>query len=668
VKIDLSRYNDAFLEEAAEHHQRLEQGLLGLESGGAERELLDDIFRAAHSIKGSAATLGFADITALTHALESVLDRVRGGCLDATPGLVALLIRAADELGALLACARSGDPAPGSMADLVRELGEAVEEPAAPAAPEAANATADAPAERDWRVRFTPDATFFASGSDPLLLLRDLAQLGAVDRVALDLSRLPSLEGLDPETCHLAWSLRLRTAAGEAEIREVFSFAEESCALAIEAEAPVAVAAAEPVPVERRQGDRREGDRREGDRRQGPAESSSIRVPTDRVDHLINLVGELIIAQSMVSQIAGSFSIEKLPALLEAIAATERNTRDLQERVLSIRMVPASAVFNRFPRLVRDLSAASGKLIRLELSGEDTDLDKAVIEGLGDPLTHLVRNAADHGLESPEERADTGKPGEGVIRLSARHVGGAVIIELSDDGRGLDTARIRAKAVERGLVRADEALTDEQLHALIFQPGFSTAAVVSDLSGRGVGMDVVKRNLEALNGSIAIETAPGRGTRFRIRLPLTLAVLDGMALDVGGRVFILPLLAIVESLRPKASEVRTIMGAGEVVMVRGEAIPLLRLHRVLRVPAAVTAPERALVVIAESDGRRVGLLVDQLLGQSQVVIKNLETHFRRVEGVMGATITGEGRVALILDLQGLVRLGALAPSVAAVAA
>jgi two-component system chemotaxis sensor kinase CheA len=391
-------------------------------------------------------------------------------------------------------------------------------------------------------------------------------------------------------------------------------------------------------------------------------------VPTDRVDHLINLVGELIIAQSMVSQIAGSFSIEKLPALLEAIAATERNTRDLQERVLSIRMVPASAVFNRFPRLVRDLSAASGKLIRLELSGEDTDLDKAVIEGLGDPLTHLVRNAADHGLESPEERADTGKPGEGVIRLSARHVGGAVIIELSDDGRGLDTARIRAKAVERGLVRADEALTDEQLHALIFQPGFSTAAVVSDLSGRGVGMDVVKRNLEALNGSIAIETAPGRGTRFRIRLPLTLAVLDGMALDVGGRVFILPLLAIVESLRPKASEVRTIMGAGEVVMVRGEAIPLLRLHRVLRVPAAVTAPERALVVIAESDGRRVGLLVDQLLGQSQVVIKNLETHFRRVEGVMGATITGEGRVALILDLQGLVRLGALAPSVAAVAA
>lgn len=645
MKIDLSRYADAFLDEAAEHHGRLEQGLLRLESGGVDRELLDDIFRAAHSIKGSAATLGFGDIAGLTHALESVLDPLRDGTLGATPELVALLIRGVDELGLLLAGARTGDPPPESVADVVQALGAIVAAPP----PLASVAVKTAPDTlRSWRIRMLPDPTFFASGADPLLLLRDLAELGEMSAVELDLTRLPALPELDPESCYLGWTLRLSTSASAAEIREVFSFVEDSCALSVEPESSPAVVRPQ------RGGERRQGERRGA----AAAEVSSIRVPTDKVDHVINLVGELVIAQSMVGQIADTFSTDKLPALLEAIAATERNTRELQERVMSIRMVPASAVFNRFPRLVRDLCAASGKRIRLDLVGEDTELDKTVIEGLGDPLTHLVRNSADHGLEPADDRRRAGKPEEGVIRLSARHIGGAVVIELSDDGRGLDTARIRAKGIERGLIRAEDSPTDEQVHALIFQPGFSTAEVVSDLSGRGVGMDVVKRNIDALSGSIGIETTPGLGTRFRIRLPLTLAILDGMALDIGGRVFILPLLSIIESLRPRASDVRTVLGTGEIVMVRGEAVPLVRLHRLLRVPGAITAPERALVVIAESDGRRVGLLVDQLLGQSQVVIKNLETHFRRVEGVMGATITGEGRVALILDMQGLIRLAA----------
>lgn len=387
-----------------------------------------------------------------------------------------------------------------------------------------------------------------------------------------------------------------------------------------------------------------------------PAEqATSIRVSVDKVDKLMNLVGELVINQSMVAQSVQDFTPDKLIRLQEAVAEMARNTRELQERVMAIRMVPVSTVFSRVPRLARDLAGQLGKRVEVELVGEDTELDKGVVERLADPLTHLVRNALDHGIEGPSDRVAAGKSPAGTLRLEAFHRGGSVIIEISDDGRGLDLARIRAKAIERGVIAAGEELSDAEVTQLIFAPGFSTAATVSDVSGRGVGMDVVKRNVVALNGSITIDNRPGKGAVFRIALPLTLAILDGLCLRAGEHVYVIPLTAIVESLRPRPDQLRRLFGRGEVLDVRNEIVPLVRLHDLFGIPDCITDPTDALVVLLEDQGRKIGLLVDDIAGQAQVVIKSLETHLHRVDGLMGATILGDGRVALILDVQRLVR-------------
>ena len=378
----------------------------------------------------------------------------------------------------------------------------------------------------------------------------------------------------------------------------------------------------------------------------------------DKVDRLVNLVEELVISQSMLDQAMGDFSVDRLGDLREAVGTMNRNLRDLQARVMAIRMVPISTVFGRYPRLVRELAGSLGKKIVCEMVGQETELDKQVIERMGDPLTHLLRNAADHGIESPEERERLGKPPEGTIRLAAFHQGDNIVIEVSDDGRGLDPERLRQKALALGMIGAEQELSTEETYALIFAPGFSTATTVTNVSGRGVGMDVVKKNVEGLNGTIAIASELGRGTRIRIKLPLTVAILDGLCLGLGDETFVLPLLAIVESLQPRPQQVKTVFGKGEVLLMRGETLPLLRLGRLLAVPAQVTVPSQGLVVIVESEGKKCGLLVDTILGQSQVVIKNLEKNYRKVEGIAGATILGDGQVALILDVHGLVRLAA----------
>lgn len=672
MKIDLAQFRAAFFEEAIEHQAALESGLLALEREPADREALDRVFRAAHSIKGGSGTFGLTDVARFTHVLEALLDRLRGGQLQVSPAVTEVLLRATDMLREVLAAARAGAPAPEGMEAMMAALAEAQQagSPTGPAVAPAAGPVADACASSSWRVSLVPHVDLLQRGQDPLLLLRELEALGTLSEVVPDLTALPALAHLDPERCYLGWSLRLTGEVSEAQVREVFQFVEDTCDVTV---APVASAppaatgtatpVGAPVPeppaeVERRQADRRHGDRRQGDRRQGSsAETSSIRVATEKVDQLIDLVGELVIAQSMVASAAGELAHGSAPRLLEAVALLERNTRMLQERVMAVRMVPVAAAFSRFPRMVRDLATRFGKDVMLETAGEDIELDKSVIEGVTDPLTHLVRNAVDHGVENAAARTAAGKPAQAVIRLSAMHEGGSVVIEVADDGAGLDTARIRAKALERGLLKAEDALPDEQVHQLIFAAGFSTADVVSDVSGHGVGLDVVRRNVEALNGTVAILTEPGRGTRFRIKLPLTLAILDGLTLGVGQQTFILPLLSIVESLRPAASDVKTVLGRGELVMVRGEPLPLLRLHTLFGITDGESDPTRALVVIMDHDGVRVGLLVDQLLGQSQVVIKNLEANYRKVDGVMGATILGDGNVALILDAQGLARLG-----------
>jgi two-component system chemotaxis sensor kinase CheA len=420
------------------------------------------------------------------------------------------------------------------------------------------------------------------------------------------------------------------------------------------APAPPAPPTAEPVAA--RPAVAAPAERRRGPAGPGTAESASIRVPIEKVDRLINLVGELVITQSMVAQAVASFTPDTLTRLEEAVAQMDRHARELHERMMAVRMIPIKTLFARFPRLVRDLVAAVGKQAVLETAGEETELDKTVIEKIGDPLTHLVRNSIDHGIEPPDVRVAAGKPAAGRIGLRAYQQGGNIYIEISDDGRGLDTEKIRAKAVSTGLVAPEEALTDEQVFGLIFRPGFSTADRVTEVSGRGVGMDVVRQNVDALGGSIAIESAPGAGTTFRIKLPLTLAIVDGQLLQVGAETYIVPLTSIVESVRPRRGSVTRVLGTGEAVTIRGHALPMLRLHRLFGVSTRVQDPTEGLVVIVEHEGRKVALLVDELLSQQQVVVKSLETNFRKTEGVGGATILGDGRVALILDVPGLIAL------------
>ena len=385
------------------------------------------------------------------------------------------------------------------------------------------------------------------------------------------------------------------------------------------------------------------------------SETQTLRVATDKVDKLINLVGELVINQSMLNEVMQDFSMAKLPRLIEAVAEMEQASRELQERVMAVRMLPIKHAFGRFPRLVRDLAAAVGKKIDLKMSGEETELDKGVIEAIADPLTHLVRNSVDHGLETPEERRAAGKPDTGQVSLHAVHDGGSIVIEVADDGKGLSKERILKKAVERGWVSEGDAPSDETIYNFIFQPGFSTAAQVTDLSGRGVGMDIVRQGVQALGGTITLTSTPGQGTCFRIRLPLTMAILEGLSLSVGDETYVLPLTSIIESIQPRAADIRLVAGQAEVVLVRGEVLPILRLYREFGTPPRSADPTRGLFVIVESEKRKVALLVDELIGQSQVVIKSLETNYRKVAGIAGATILGNGRVALILDVPALVR-------------
>ena len=640
MELDLSRFRETFFQEAAEHLDTMEAALLSLRAGQADGETLNAIFRSAHSIKAGAATFGFEATTRFTHVLESLLDRMRNGEIDASAALVEVLLRAADVLRALIdAASRDGEP-PERWQDTIEELDRArglqepdrkVEKPALPGTPQ----------EAEYAIQFDPGPELFRLGLDPFLVLRDLAQLGSLTAEA-DLSRLPALDALDAEGCYLGWKLRLKTAEGMEQIRDAFAFVEDVARVSIEPVQAVVAAGTAPPP-------------------QLPsatraATRETIRVSTGKVDYLIDLVGELVIAHSMAAQIMNGFTEDRLPRLEAAMKELERHMRELQDRAMRIRMTPVGTIFSRFPRLVHDTGRALGKQVRFEITGEETELDKGMVERIADPLTHLVRNAVDHGIETPEERLAVGKPAEGSLRLSAYHQGGNVIVELSDDGRGLNTDRIRAKGIERGLITAEEELSPEQVHALIFRPGFSTSETVSDTSGRGVGMDVVKKSVDELKGTVTVQTERGRGCTIRIKLPLTLAVLDGLLLRVGEQTYVMPLVSIVESIRPRPEQVRDLAGRGEVVMVRKQPLPLLRLGRMFRISAEVTDPAHGLVVIVEHDGRQMALLVDELLGQQQVVVKSLETNFRKVQGVTGATILGDGRAALILDIAGLVEM------------
>jgi two-component system chemotaxis sensor kinase CheA len=662
---DLKRFHATFFEESREGLEAMETGLLDLESGRGTADTINMVFRAAHSIKGGSATFGFTKVAELTHVLETLLDELRSDKRPLTSDAMDAMLASVDVLRGLLKAAEHGvapaDDGAGIVAQLNAVLtGKATIAVGAKAAPAAAAAKPKAPDQ--FVIAFAPKPSMFMSGNDPLRIIRELAELGEM-KVDCDLSALPAFGAIDPTLSYLKWTLTLPGSASEAAIRDAFSWVEDECDLSINgdgggaaapaaapeapaAPAPVAVAAAAPVaapsaaPAAAPAGGGG-----------GASEDASIRVQASKVDMLINLVGELVITQAMLKAVAGSVEGAATERLLAGLETLERNTRDLQEAVISVRMLPVDAVFKRFPRLVRDLAGRLGKQVTLKTFGESTELDKGLIEKISDPMVHLVRNAIDHGLETTEDRIKAGKDPNGTITLAASHQGGNIIIEVSDDGKGLNRDRILAKAREKGIPVPDNP-TDSDVWNLIFAPGFSTADAVTDLSGRGVGMDVVRRNIQSLGGETVLESATGKGTKVTIKLPLTLAILDGMTVGVGDEVFVLPLGYVIESMKPAGENVRTVNAEGRVLKVRGEYLPMVHLGNHFGM-GGNEKPE--ITVIVEGDGQKLALEVDALIGQQQVVVKSLETNYRRIEGISGATILGDGRVALILDVPGLVR-------------
>ncbi|SOZ19081.1 chemotactic sensory histidine kinase (soluble) [Cupriavidus taiwanensis] len=655
VDIDITQFYQTFFEEAEELLVEMEQLLLGLDIEAPDAEHLNAIFRAAHSIKGGAATFGFAALTETTHIFENLLDRTRRQELALTRTIIDTFLETKDVLQDQLNAYRNGtEPDPETLKRICAVLQQLAQEaaghdaaPAPVAAPAPAPVAAAAPAAGGLKIRLIK-----VSASDQALLREELANLGEITGQQESNGEL------------VVW---LNTQCSADDIIAVCCFVIDSDQIVIEAgadapeaaPAPAEVAPPAPAPVAAAPAPAAPAAREKAKAAPAPAPAhgeGSIRVPTEKVDQIINLVGELVITQSMLAQTASSLDPVLFDRLFSGMGQLERNARDLQEAVMSIRMMPMDYVFSRFPRLVRDLASKLGKQIDLVTFGKATELDKSLIERIIDPLTHLVRNSLDHGIETPDKRVAAGKDPTGQLILSAQHHGGNIVIEVSDDGGGLNRERILAKAIQNGLP-VSETITDEEVWQLIFAPGFSTAEVITDVSGRGVGMDVVKRNIQEMGGHVQISSRPGLGTTIRIVLPLTLAILDGMSVKVGEETFILPLNCVMESLQPKAEDVHTAANSDRVMHVRGEYLPLLEMHRVFNVAGALQEPTQGIAVILQAEGKRFALLVDQLIGQHQVVLKNLETNYRKVPCISAATILGDGSVALIVDVGALQRTG-----------
>ncbi|QQD17794.1 chemotaxis protein CheA [Spongiibacter nanhainus] len=662
LDMDMKEIHGIFFEESAEGLDAMESGLLGLSPGSADPETINTIFRAAHSIKGGAATFGFLTISNFTHGVETLLDQLRSGQREIDESLVELFLESVDCLRSMLEDLQAErEPDASITTDVQARIDALLSGDTAQQTPVATSQTDQKTASGSgWRIVFEPDPGVLKTGNEPARIFRELEQLGKLS-VSAELSSEVSFDTLDPESCYCKWTLELDSAAPREAVEEAFDWVKGQCHLEIsaiqpEAEAekfaPAAVASSnEPKPASTESS--------------APAASASkdagsIRVSIDKIDALLNLVGELVITQSMLARYGeGDGNQADVQGLRDGLLVLERHTRELQESAMQIRMLPIGTSFSRFKRLVRDISGKLGKKVELKLSGENTELDKTVLEKMSDPLVHLVRNSLDHGIESPEKRLEAGKSETGTLHLSAYHEGGNIVIQVKDDGAGLNKERILSKAIERGIVSPTESLSDDQINNLIFQPGFSTAEQVSDMSGRGVGMDVVRRNIIDLGGRIDVQSKPGEGSTFKIRLPLTLAILDGQLVRVGKDVYIFSLLSIVETVLVSGQEVSKLVGNGRVYRLRDEYIPVISLREAfgLRGPKIMTRygeREGELLVVVETDGTKVGLFVDELMDQQQVVIKSLEENYLPVTGLSGATILGDGSVAMIIDVPSLV--------------
>jgi two-component system chemotaxis sensor kinase CheA len=725
-----------FFQECEELLADLEAGLLALEGGDTDPETVNAVFRAVHSVKGGAGAFGLEQLVRFAHVFETTLDHLRAREIEQTPQLLKVMLRAADLLADLVHAAQSGGEVDeGRSQALADELvalsgGTPSHDDAAEAAAggddllgddfdfkplqvafaDAEDAAPPAADQAEWVIKFRPLATLYLKANDPALVLRELERLGVLD-VALEQADLPLLDDLDPEGAYLAWTITLRTSAGENDIREAFEFVDGDCDLEIiagagatsidallmglddseEAAVPSTGELDVMALIQRAQADVAASDgpdiseaaaqaalpaptlpvssaplaapvqaapaaapAKAADSTAAPAQTT-IRVDLDRVDRLINLVGELVINQAMLSQRVIEAGLVRSSNVALGLDDLEQLTREIQDSVMAIRAQPVKSVFQRMPRLIREIAAATGKQVRLVTEGEGTEVDKTVIERLTDPITHMIRNAIDHGLERPDDRIAAGKPAEGVVRLAAMHRSGRIVIEISDDGAGVDRKRVREKAIEKGLVSPEAVLTDEETDNLLFMPGFSTAAAISDISGRGVGMDVVKRSVQALGGRISIASKPGEGSTFTLSLPLTLAVLDGMVVTVDGHTLVAPLTAVIETLQPKPETVRSLGPNGMVVAVRDAFVPLIDIGAALGFRSTPIDPCSGVALLVENDvGGHAALLLDAIQGQRQVVIKSLESNYQQVDGIAAATILGDGRVALILDVDAII--------------
>lgn len=693
----------------------MESELLELSPENVDAETVNTIFRAAHSIKGGAGTFGFMQVSEFTHVLETLLDEIRAGQRALLKSHVDLFLQSVDCLRAMLTSLKDKEEPDMTRAGELKQAFEKLRQAdnAKPAnVTQTSNGAVDnsTPAnveESGWQVHFVPAIDLLQTGNEPFRMFRELKALiqeGELEIIA-HTGKMPEFGQLHPEECHLSWTLNIRANINKADIETVFEWVVDECditytplsdvgrtdsselsALPADRAAdegavntttsttsetanttgtattdsstptdadktltaikdPVAVVPEIPSPIPAPANTVAKSPK--------STDQSSIRVSIDKVDSLINMVGELVITQSMLGQLGQDFDLSRLARLQEGLNQLEQNTRELQESVMKIRMMPISFAFSRFPRLVRDLGSQLGKKVNLVMQGENTELDKTVMEKIGDPLVHLVRNSLDHGLEITENRIKAGKSETGTITLNAFHQGGNIVIEVRDDGAGLNEDRILQKAKDRGLVAQHQEMTAEDIHQLIFLPGFSTADVVSDISGRGVGMDVVRRNINELNGTIEVKSARGKGSTFVIRLPLTLAILDGQLVQVRDQTYIFPLVSIVESIQLQKQTLNNITGSQPVMKLRDEYIPIVRLDQIFALRSLHETVDDPMLVVVEGDNEKIGIVVDDLLGQQQVVIKSLEANYQKVPGVSGATILGDGTVALIIDISGI---------------
>lgn len=671
MTVDLSQFIPSFLEESFEGLELMESGLLNLEPG--DNEVIHSIFRAAHSIKGGAGTFGFENVTDFTHLVETLLDEMRDGRREITKEDTEILLESVDCMRLLIEAARDGEDYDSDKIEktskrLTVTLGEGAGQALISESEKASQDTE----KSVYEIKFVPEHCLAKTGNDPLFLFNALTELGRLS-IAANTSELPALTDIDPQELYLSWQLTLESDANEDDIKEIFEWVEDECLLEItqqetskpEVEPKISEQAPEePVNQPQRKVDLEKTDVSTNSAEQdkskvkskAKSDVGSIRVGVDKVDSLINLVGELVITQSMLSELGNDFQMSKIEKLTNGLEQLLQNTKELQESVMRIRMLPISFAFNRFPRLVHDLSIKTGKEVELVIKGEQTELDKTVMEQIGDPLVHLVRNAVDHGIEPAEVRLAAGKKQQGIISLDAYHQGGNIVIEISDDGGGIDRNSVFKKALEKGLIESNASLSDSQVYDLLFEPGFSTASEVTDISGRGVGMDVVKRNIQALGGRIQVESTKGQGSTFKVNLPLTLAILDGQLVKVGSETYIIPLISIVESLQIDKELLNRVSGDMVLYRLRDDNVPILPVYQLFNLNSEFTELDNALLVVVEADGQKVGLMVDDLLAQQQVVIKSLKDNYQQVAGVSGATILGDGSVAMILDIPGMIQM------------